>query len=699
MKLSHRVSLLTGLLVFVVVLSIGAAAIIVSSQALEETVKKSLLNQAVAGADMVQISIQSQLAILQELADRARTRSMDWETQRSSLESDVDSHDYLDLAVVPMDGIAHYIKDNTTSNLANRDYIKKALAGKQAISDVIISRVIGKPVVMFAVPITDGAGKPLGALIGRRDGAALNDITKDVKLGNSGYSYMINGEGVIIAHQNVDLVMNQFNPIEEANKNPSLASLAGTVTTAQRVKTGFVSYTYNNKDMEVGFTPIAGYPWTLFVTIERNELMAGIDRLVSSIVLFGVLSVLLGIILAYLIGRSIAKPIARVTHILKDISEGEGDLTGHIDHTSKDEIGELSHYFNRTLKKIRNLVIIIKGRATALHGIGDELSLNMRGTASAIGAITANINRIKGDVISQSASLNETHATMETISGTIGRLTEQIEQQSISMEQSSRAIEELLASIQTVSATLIKNGENVSELARSSEIGRGGLQEMVEDIREIERASAGVMEINAVMENIAGQTNLLSMNAAIEAAHAGEAGKGFAVVSDEIRKLAESSSEQSKTIADVLKKITLSISKITKSAEEVLNRFEAIDTGIKTVAREETNIRNAMENQGAESKRILKNTNLLNETTAQVKKASSEMLEGSKEVIEVSGRLGTVSANISNRMNEMAAGAGKIDEAVYQVTAISGKNKETIDILVQEVERFKVETKAAKGTN
>jgi methyl-accepting chemotaxis protein len=107
------------------------------------------------------------------------------------------------------------------------------------------------------------------------------------------------------------------------------------------------------------------------------------------------------------------------------------------------------------------------------------------------------------------------------------------------------------------------------------------------------------------MENIASQTNLLSMNAAIEAAHAGETGKGFAVVAGEIRKLAESSRLQSKTIGDVLKKIKASIDKITKSTENVLTKFEAMDSGVKTVVNQEENIRNAMEEQGQGSRQVL----------------------------------------------------------------------------------------------
>ena len=211
------------------------------------------------------------------------------------------------------------------------------------------------------------------------------------------------------------------------------------------------------------------------------------------------------------------------------------------------------------------------------------------------------------------------------------------------------------------------------------------------DIQEIARESEGLLEINAVMENIASQTNLLSMNAAIEAAHAGEAGKGFAVVADEIRKLAESSSEQSKTISSVLKKIKSSIDKITSSTENVLAKFEAIDRDIKTVSDQEENIRNAKEEQGHGSKQILEAIGNLNEITMQVKSGSIEMLEGSKEVIQESKNLERVTQEITGGMNEMASGADQINAAVNQVNELTGRNRESIDLLVKEVSRFKVE--------
>jgi methyl-accepting chemotaxis protein len=280
---------------------------------------------------------------------------------------------------------------------------------------------------------------------------------------------------------------------------------------------------------------------------------------------------------------------------------------------------------------------------------------------------------------------------MEQITVNIDKLNGHIDRQTASVSQSSSAIEEMLANIQSVTQTLVKNSNNVRDLATASEVGRAGLEEVATDIQGIARESEGLLEINAVMENIASQTNLLSMNAAIEAAHAGEAGKGFAVVADEIRKLAESSGEQSKTISTVLKKIKESIDKITKSTDEVLNKFEAIDAKVKTVTEQEENIRNAMEEQGEGSKQILDAIGQLNEITQMVKGGSVEMLEGSKEVIHESKNLGAVTQEIANGMNEMATGADQINSAVTRVNTISGENKENIDILVKEVSRFKVE--------
>jgi methyl-accepting chemotaxis protein len=431
--------------------------------------------------------------------------------------------------------------------------------------------------------------------------------------------------------------------------------------------------------------------WTLLSSVEETTVFASVNTLTNITIIIIIIAVIIGAVVTFLVIGTVTKRIITVADAIKDISEGEGDLTRRLVIHAQDEIGDLGTYFNTTMEKIRSAIVSVKRQSMTLFDIGNELASNMSQTAAAVNEITANIDSIKGRVINQSASVTETNATMEQISVNIEKLDGNVDTQSESVSRSSSAIEEMLANIQSVTQTLVKNANNVRELAGASEVGRSGLQEVAADIQEIARESEGLLEINSVMENIASQTNLLSMNAAIEAAHAGEAGKGFAVVADEIRKLAESSGEQSKTISTVLKKIKESIDKISKSTDAVLNKFAAIDAGVKTVSDQENNIRSAMEEQSAGSQQVLESVGELNNLTQLVKGSSTEMQEGSKQVISESRHLEMVTQEITHGMNEMSTGADQINVAVNQVNTLSGKNKDTIDGLVAEVSKFKIE--------
>jgi methyl-accepting chemotaxis protein len=430
-------------------------------------------------------------------------------------------------------------------------------------------------------------------------------------------------------------------------------------------------------------------PWALAIGVSQEIINRPVLRMLHMSVIISVILLMIMTAAAFLIARSISSPVKYMMNAFTGI--GEGDLTRQLDIHRKDEIGDMAGVFNGTLDKIKSLVTTIKKQSAALLDIGNELTGNMTETAAAINEITANIRSIKGRVINQSASVTETNATMEQITVNINKLKGQVDNQSDSVARSSSAVEEMLSNIQSVTRTLMNNAGNVKGLIASSEAGRSGLREVSADIQEIARESEGLLEINAVMENIASQTSLLSMNAAIEAAHAGETGKGFAVVADEIRKLAENSGEQSKTISAVLRKIKDSIDKITKSTENVLDKFGAIDQGVRIVSTQEENIRNVMKEQDAGSKQIMEAISQLNKTTQLVKNSSEEMLEGSRQVIQESKNLEMATQEITNGINEMAAGADQINIAVDQVNSISGENRENIDLLVREVAKFKVE--------
>jgi methyl-accepting chemotaxis protein len=395
------------------------------------------------------------------------------------------------------------------------------------------------------------------------------------------------------------------------------------------------------------------------------------------------------ILVAFFLAGVLTRPIERITSVLREISSGDStNLTRQFDLRSSDELGVMATTLDRTFGTMANLVGTIRKQVDTLSGLGAELSSSMEATASSIQQINGNVQSVKDRTIDLSTGVTETNATMEEITRNIESLDRHIEQQAAGVAQSSSAVEEMLANIASVTQTLSRNADSVTDLAVASENGRNDLVAVSTGIREIARESESLLEISGIIQSIAAQTNLLSMNAAIEAAHAGEFGRGFAVVADEIRKLAESSGEQSKTISASLKKIKEEMDRTASSTDLVLKKFEDIDEKIKHVSGREQEMRHAMDEQSVGSKEILQAVSQLNIITTEVKTGSDEMLIGSQEVIRQSTGLSGIAEELTGSMNAIAAEIERITAAVHTVNEISQQNKESADVLLLEVGRF-----------
>jgi len=567
-------------------------------------------------------------------------------------------------------------------------------SGTQIITDPYSRQLAGemRSLVTISAPVRLNSGEVVGALGIDIDADGLQDIGQNIErvfAGSVRAAYTSNG--IVVSNKDPSRLKTSMMEYGKSMFGPYLGRVQDAF---ENGRLDAFDYDWGDGLMWISTVPVkigdSSNTWNFIIGVPEKEVLSSVRTMVWISIGIVILMILLSSAIAFVLARRIAKPIISMADSLNDIANGEGDLTVKLPDRANDETGDACRYFNQTMGKIRDLVVSIKGQAGTLSNIGNDLASNMTQTAAAMNEITATMQSIKGRILNQSASVTQTNATMEQVTVNIDKLSGHVERQTSAVSQSSTAIEEMIANIQSVTTTLVKNAHNVKELQESSEVGRSSLQDVVSDIKDIARESEGILEINAVMENIASQTNLLSMNAAIEAAHAGEAGKGFAVVADEIRKLAESSSEQSKTIGSVLKKIRESMDRITHSTDNVLEKFEKIDLEVKTVAEQEETIRNAMEEQSHGSQQILTASGQVSEITQQVKGGSMEMLEGSREVIQESKNLEKATQEITNGINEMAIGADEVNTAVNNVNKLSDSNRESISRLVKAVSRFKV---------
>jgi methyl-accepting chemotaxis protein len=430
----------------------------------------------------------------------------------------------------------------------------------------------------------------------------------------------------------------------------------------------------------------------LAMLVPNTEKYQAIDTLQNSshttVIAIVLVMIAIFIIVVFALSRWIVRPIRRAFVVLENLARG--DLTQTISASGSDELAQMMRMLAQTQEGIRGLIRAIGEKAGVLSSVGAELRDMMSNSVDVLERINASARNMKAKSATQAEGVVKTNSTVGQIIFNIENLNSHIETQAESVSRSSASIEEMISNITSITANLAQNEQALQDLRESSAEGNTALQKVSADIQEVSKESERLSEINKVIQNIASQTNLLAMNAAIEAAHAGDIGRGFAVVADEIRKLAESSSSQAKTVSAVLKNIKDALGGISASTLASLKQFEDIDNGFETVSGQGMQIRTSMEQQDAGNKEVLQAMSVSNEITRKVRGNSVEIQSGSRAIIDEGKNLEALTGEVTGAIHEIVSGIDDITGTISRTSEISRQNQRDIEALVQEIARFKV---------
>ena len=691
-SIRNKLIIIFGVLILTVGLILSVLAIRTARKAVTEKVETHLIDKATDTAEIIDGRVTAFWQFLEGIAQMPALRS----SETSYLEKAVlvkelaDKNDtFQALNIVSKDGIGH-LADGRTSDISSTAWFK-GYQGKPLICEPFVSLINGKMVIVIAVPIYDDNDQANDILAATIDGSWLTNQIDDIIVGKTGYAFILGTTGNAVAHKNFDFVVNKFNGMETGKKDKTFESVANLHSTAiYSSKPSVVFYTHKTTVSIASYSKMKSSGWTVILSAPVNEFMGTVNELRLKMIIIGAVILVIALAIVFFLARAMVKPVQTAVSALQNIAQGEGDLTVRLPVTGNDEVTDLSEYFNETIEKIGSSIRQVDVNSDVMEEIGNELASNMTETASAVNEISANIDGVKQQVLTQAASVTETAATIEEIVRTIKQLNNNIETQAASVAQSSSSVEEMVANIASIGQTLGKTDDVIKSLTTATGDGKATLVTSNTVTQKIAEESGSLMEASSVIQHIASQTNLLAMNAAIEAAHAGEAGKGFAVVADEIRKLAEDSATQGKTITATLKTLSGEIETLSASSKTVEEKFNAIFTLAEQVKDMSNRLTEAMREQENGSREVLTAIKSINTVTIEVQAGSEEMLKGGEGVAIEMRKLDDLTRIITDSMNEMASGAVQINNAVQEVSEITQKNKQSIEALASEVSKFKV---------
>ena len=592
-------------------------------------------------------------------------------------------------------------------NISNLSYYKALISGNHTAADM---RFVSEPFMslvdntkMFAIASTVfDANNNLAGLIGCTITASSlnNEYARlladfEANFGRDAVLIVTSGADQLVTRYEFNREYGRF--IDSAITSADLvsrsalpAAVQDAIRTAESGGNAQTSFDWDGKPYFMTRTPLENADYAVYLLVPESVLFTTAAHVRNVAVWIGFAIAAVVIIATFIIGSGISRSLVRTAAALRDISEGSGDLTVRLETKNGDEVGDMSRFFNKFIETLHSMIAKIQQESAAMGSVSSDLAVRTSAIQNDIQQISENVADLNFKTEEQSASATETASTIEQITKNIESLKNQIENQSSAVTQSSAAIQQMVSNINAISSSLDKAAGGFKELKHATDNGKQSINTVQDMVTNVSGQSANLLETNEIINSIASQTNLLAMNAAIEAAHAGDAGKGFSVVADEIRKLAEDSASQSKVIAEELQSIVSNIESIVGATTQAETAFDTIVSQIAASSDLIEQISFAMKEQNEGSKQVLEALENIRDITVEIRDGSVEMNEGTAVILREMTRLTDLSQQVQENAHHIAQAIEEISGSIEEIGHDSEQNNGSVTELTKLTNKFKL---------